>query len=528
MDRISFQNFRQFAEFNPIEFKGITFLVGKNNSGKSTLIKALLLVNKYLKSDRTHLLEFSNNTNDDINISTYGRAKNKFNKLDFIKFKVYFDKYQVRLLITGESNATFGRIKSFQLKNYETNTIILFNPYESVLTFKRLSGDIETKLNIYKSEILKNNLIAEIKALEASLNESSLDRHSKAYLLERDKINKLKSKIESMESNLFSKINDERYSLSYILESSLEMTVKEACDIALDNLLNQYESEYHEIQNNIEQSDNFVNLRSIKEDMELFRSSLNDFNHYSKAVKLHFLPAQTHKQSSLFIIQDKTNLLAQAIHDYAQLRILKGEVASMFVEHWMKEFDIGDQLKIDQVGGEAYEVTIINNKKSISLADKGTGTHQLMRIILKAASIIHVKQKRKFITPFEVFTISNLDWLLIEEPELNLHPDFQSKLADLFYDLFDKNKISTIIETHSEYIIRRTQVIVAEKELEITPNTNPFIVHYFVSEKDKTNQPFEIKFNKDGTFQNNFGTGFFDEASQKTLDLIRIKRLNKQ
>lgn len=528
MDRIGFQNFRQFTEFNAIEFKGITFLVGKNNSGKSTLIKALLLVNKYLKSDSTHLLEFSNNTNDEINISTYGRAKNKFNKVDYIKFKVYFDNYQIRLLITGESNATFGRIVSFQLKNYETNTIILFKPYESTLTFKKLSGDIETKLNIYKSETLKNNLIAEIKALEASLNESTLDRHSKAYLLERDKINKLKSKIESMESNLFPKINDEVYSLSYVLESSFEMKIKETCDIALDNLLNQYESEYHEIQNGKEQSDNFVNLRGIKEDVQLFKSSLNDFNHYSKAVKLHFLPAQTHKQSSLFIIQDKTNLLAQVIHDYAQLRILKGEVASMFVEHWIKEFDIGDQIKIDQVGGEAYEVTIINNKKSISLADKGTGTHQLIRIILKAASIIHVKQNRKFITPFEVFTVSNLDWLLIEEPELNLHPDFQSKLADLFFELFEKYRISTIIETHSEYIIRRTQVIVAEKELEIAPNTNPFIIHYFTTERDKTSQPFEIKFNPDGTFQNNFGTGFFDEASQRTLDLIRLKRLNKQ
>ncbi len=49
--------------------------------------------------------------------------------------------------------------------------------------------------------------------------------------------------------------------------------------------------------------------------------------------------------------------------------------------------------------------------------------------------------------------------VIIEEPELNLHPALQSKLADLFLDVHQMWGIDFLIETHSEYILRRSQVI---------------------------------------------------------------------
>lgn len=40
---IGFSHFRRFAHFPEIDLGNITILVGGNNSGKSTLVKALLL-----------------------------------------------------------------------------------------------------------------------------------------------------------------------------------------------------------------------------------------------------------------------------------------------------------------------------------------------------------------------------------------------------------------------------------------------------------------------------------------------------
>ena len=44
MDKISLKNFRRFTELKNIENKGITFLVGPNNSGKSSITKAFWLL----------------------------------------------------------------------------------------------------------------------------------------------------------------------------------------------------------------------------------------------------------------------------------------------------------------------------------------------------------------------------------------------------------------------------------------------------------------------------------------------------
>ena len=60
MNKIGFKNFRRFVDFKPIEYKDITFLVGRNNSGKSTMVKALLLISDYLKSGNLKEFHFGN------------------------------------------------------------------------------------------------------------------------------------------------------------------------------------------------------------------------------------------------------------------------------------------------------------------------------------------------------------------------------------------------------------------------------------------------------------------------------------
>jgi hypothetical protein len=40
--------------------------------------------------------------------------------------------------------------------------------------------------------------------------------------------------------------------------------------------------------------------------------------------------------------------------------------------------------------------------------------------------------------------------------------------------------------------------------------------------------PYQLNYQPDGTFDKNFGTGFFDTASLDTLKLLRIKREKKE
>ncbi|MFN9111168.1 MAG: AAA family ATPase, partial [Bacteroidota bacterium] len=52
--------------------------------------------------------------------------------------------------------------------------------------------------------------------------------------------------------------------------------------------------------------------------------------------------------------------------------------------------------------------------------------------------------------------------IIIEEPELNLHPDLQAELMDVLIDFSQKWGITIIMETHSEYMLRRLQLRVHE------------------------------------------------------------------
>ena len=56
---LEFKNFRKFADFPAIEFNDITFLVGANNSGKSTFVKAVMLVYNYLQQRDLRTVDFN-------------------------------------------------------------------------------------------------------------------------------------------------------------------------------------------------------------------------------------------------------------------------------------------------------------------------------------------------------------------------------------------------------------------------------------------------------------------------------------
>ena len=93
----------------------------------------------------------------------------------------------------------------------------------------------------------------------------------------------------------------------------------------------------------------------------------------------------------------------------------------------------------------------------------------------------------------------------------------QSKLADLFFELSNIFNYKFIIETHSEYLVRKTQVIVSEKyNSDVKLKDNPFKVYYFPA----AGVPYEVKYRPNGRFENEFGKGFFDEASNLTFKLF--------
>lgn len=181
-----------------------------------------------------------------------------------------------------------------------------------------------------------------------------------------------------------------------------------------------------------------------------------------------------------------------------------GEGPVSFVEKWMNRLGIGERFKIETAKrNTALKVQICDNGIWLDLSSKGIGAIQTFLLLLRMATIIFDGKRHSTV--------------VIEEPEQNLHPALQSRLADFFCDVSDKGQCQFLIETHSEYLVRRIQLIAQEKfwRTDMTGD-NPFKVFYF----PESGEPYDMNLLKTGEFERHFGEGFYDEASALHRELL--------
>jgi predicted ATPase len=518
MNKIGFKNFRRFKELKGIEFSGVTFLVGRNNSGKSTLVKAQILISNYLKSTDIHKFHFEKSILEEANIVTFGRALCRNSSTKEIFFSYNIENYSVEISMGGDPESTFGIVRTVKITDTEEQIEYSYDMLANTIVISRLQGDFNPT-NREKVESNLQSLLTRIEEIQTTLSTTILKKTSREYIELNSELEDLNDKYKLLsEAQEFTQPSIQ-FSISddFVSGCSFEEIVHDAIRKANAS----YDNEFKKAQEGDAVSKVFEELRALKEyNPNNFTGTFEYFSDLISSLRVEYLPASTIKQSALFAIRDRNNALAQAIHEIYQLKLLAGENEHRFIEKWMKEFEIGDSFKINMFAGEAYECKILSHQLEINLSDKGMGSVQAMLLILRIGAIIRKKKLSEDESGLFCRTT-----IVVEEPELNLHPALQSKLTDMFLEANQSYGLEFIVETHSEYILRRAQLLVAKYEYAIPPNENPFCVYYFNKEIEK--QPYEMEFMEDGAFKSNFGKGFFDEASASTLELIKLRRLNK-
>lgn len=239
----------------------------------------------------------------------------------------------------------------------------------------------------------------------------------------------------------------------------------------------------------------------MQEDSEDIRYLLDFFG-------VDYIQAHGVTQKTLFSTSDNTDHIAKTVKEFMQSRAWRNQQIRQFIRDWMERFKIGYDFKIKDEDGEAFKVFILESsedKSGFPLADLGMGSIQLMMLLFALATSI----KRNIGSVFGNPTV------VIEEPEQNLHPMVQSRLADVLYQVNKDFGLKFIVETHSEYLLREIQIIVAKYKL-VSSNKNPFRVYYFNEETG----PYDMGFQNNGKFIESFGSGFFDVADNAALELF--------
>lgn len=162
---------------------------------------------------------------------------------------------------------------------------------------------------------------------------------------------------------------------------------------------------------------------------------------------------------------------------------------------WCDYFGIGDRIEVHDHGklGRGVELRVDGFSRDLTMI--GVGASQLLPILVASLAA-------------DPGTI-----ILIEQPELHLHPTVQSRLADFF--LFARPEVRFIVETHSEYLVTRIRRRIAE-----TFETPARVEVMFAERVSGATQVRSLALTAGGDF-NEWPDGFFDAQEIDTRRIVQ-------
>lgn len=179
------------------------------------------------------------------------------------------------------------------------------------------------------------------------------------------------------------------------------------------------------------------------------------------------------------------------------------------VAHWLKELGLIHSFVVQPIAPNRreYEVRIQRTAESASvfLTDVGFGVSQILPVLVL------------------LFYVPEGSTVILEQPEIHLHPAVQAGLADVFIDAIKRRNIQIVLESHSEHLLQRLQRRMAEEVIETEA-----IKLYFTSIKEGHSELTALDLDEFGNIRN-WPEGFFgdtmgDAAAMMNAEMERRMR----
>ena len=182
--------------------------------------------------------------------------------------------------------------------------------------------------------------------------------------------------------------------------------------------------------------------------------------------------------------------------------LLKGEEQNVVVggvSKWLKRMKVAERLEVRQQGrSNRYELVIHRDGVVCNLRDVGIGVSQVLPVLVVA------------------YFAPKGSTIILEEPEIHLHPLAQSVLAELFVEVSRQHGVQFIVETHSEHLFRRMQTLIAKQTV-----TTDDVALYFVEREGKAAKLRTLQIDEFGRVSN-WPDGFFGDALGETREQARL------
>lgn len=216
---------------------------------------------------------------------------------------------------------------------------------------------------------------------------------------------------------------------------------------------------------------------------------------------------------------------------------------SSFLEYWLelnekeisykkkflkelKLFEIADNVLIKKIGNltektKYFQIFLKYKERWFPINNLSSGGKQILPIIISL-----FKNRGGF--------------FIIKQPELHLHPKLQMKLPELLLRRIEDEPMTSlgsdkvhprygfVLETHSEHIIRKFQLLVASSASKFLTNKDISIIYVQPDKKSLTSSIKVMELDEKGNFIDNWPAGFFDESAELSYALLeaQLKRKN--
>lgn len=503
MDSISIKNFRKFLTLSDLRLGDITYLIGDNNSGKSTITKALRMFGNVLASNFLGVLSELNimsSTNEQLGLDGFfpslcNRATNPW-----FSIQGQFGNFRMTILVDGqwEKLSEYFGLGKFNYNDYDDpdkceETI---RQCEETIRqcFKRVVTNPEEFESFIKSAGIKDGALRYIRMEDISRNVVFENDYGFDTCIRLDGV------VHSISASWkgYSLADEEEFLCleNYFTESDIHEENKLHRYNELKALINQEETVIFDCCLGLGRCfglPDFIKSarsRQLTAKESTLVSYLNDMvRDFARVVncRLYYLPHGSAQWEETICIDRMVYREDGFWYHEGEINVCEHPEAYAFITEWMDmdHLRIGDDVRFSEEDGNYY---IRKNGCELKMTYMSVGEMQLMTLLLRIGQAIAEDTETPAI-------------LIVEEPEQNLHPCRQSMLDDLFYQAHRQFGYQFIVETHSEYIVRHSQINVKTLKGE-----NPYVVQYCVGD-----EPIEMQYDESGHFMNDPTDGFFDE-----------------
>ena len=177
-----------------------------------------------------------------------------------------------------------------------------------------------------------------------------------------------------------------------------------------------------------------------------------------------------------------------------------------YVAQWLRKLELTHEFRVAPLaeGVSVYEAMVRESSESaeVLITDVGFGVSQVLPVLVQC------------------FYVPSGSTVILEQPDIHLHPVAQALLADVLIDAWERRKVQVLVESHSEHLLHRIQRRIAEERI-----SEEDVGMYFCSSSSGRSELTRLEVNEFGRIanwpKNFFGDMFGEIAATRKAGLTR-------